>query len=584
MSEEEREHCDEDGSGEEGEDCDEDSSTEEGEGSHKEGEENNSGDELSSINLMTIVRLKTRVIRSLRMNAWTVLREYVIQEGFQIMRLRNEKTRVTAHCASKDCPWRIHASPLADGVTFQIKTYVSTHTCVRSDSTKEASAIWIASKIENVLRENPGMKARGIRNELRKFEVNPQYMQIYRAKKKAMECDVEEDEIIPSTPIFKRFFLGLPALRDGFLEGYSPFMGFDGCHLKEPFGGVLLPAIGLDGNNGLFPVAVAVAESECKESWMFFFENLSRMLGGFTYDKPWTFMSDRQKVNTLTFYLYTVMHEFDYGCLCNASILLGAALKRYFWQAARSVAGDFEFEVHDQNVNYIVNLKGETCNCMVWDISGIPCKHAALGIAHRREDIESYTDNRFSTAKYMKAYRHSIHPIPDPSLWPQDLKVSPSSLLPPVIKKLPGRPKKSRRKEPGEVPNTVRRAGVVRCKSCNQLGHNRRTCPINQYKSKDSELDVTLSQLAKNLKKAKGVVGSRKRKSNQQELQAAKSKKTKAGAPPITISSSQPIGSSSQQVSRPPISSSQPLLRIEQEPNMQGAGPSSQPPSHLGAS
>ncbi|KAK4411809.1 hypothetical protein Sango_0253900 [Sesamum angolense] len=106
------------------------------------------------------------------------------EEGFKVMRMRNEKKRVTAHCSVKDCPWRVNASPLADGVTFQVKTYAPNHTCVRSDPTKEASAEWIASKIESVLRENPGMKARGIRNELKKFGVNPQYMQIYKAKKK----------------------------------------------------------------------------------------------------------------------------------------------------------------------------------------------------------------------------------------------------------------------------------------------------------------------------------------------------------------------------------------------------------------
>ncbi|KAL0394758.1 UNVERIFIED_CONTAM: hypothetical protein Slati_4442000 [Sesamum latifolium] len=115
------------------------------------------------------------------------LKEFVIQEGFKIMRMKNEKTRVTAHCSVKDCPWRIHAAPLVDGVTFQVKTYVPNHTCIRSDPTSEASVDWIATKIESVLRENPWMKTRGIRNELKKFGVNPQYMQICRAKKKTLE-------------------------------------------------------------------------------------------------------------------------------------------------------------------------------------------------------------------------------------------------------------------------------------------------------------------------------------------------------------------------------------------------------------
>ncbi|KAL0352266.1 UNVERIFIED_CONTAM: hypothetical protein Scaly_1615300 [Sesamum calycinum] len=203
------------------------------------------------------------------------LKEFVIQEGFKIMRMRNEKTRVTGHCSVKDYPWRIHASPLAD----------------------------------------------------------------------------DESESIPHAPVFKRFFLGLSALRDGFLEGCSPFLGFDGCHLKGPFGGVLLAAIGLDGNNGLFPVAFAIAESECKESWGFFFENLSIMLSGFSYDKPWTFMSDKQKglVETIN---EIVPNAVNRRCARHIYAnfrgqFVGAALKRYFLQVARSynVAG-FNFALH----------------------------------------------------------------------------------------------------------------------------------------------------------------------------------------------------------------------------------------------
>ena len=65
---------------------------------------------------------------------------------------------------------------------------------------------------------------------------------------------------------------------------------------KGTIWGVLLSAVGLDGNNGLFPIAFEVVESENKESWLFFFRLLSYMLDGFSKDRPWTFMTDRQKV------------------------------------------------------------------------------------------------------------------------------------------------------------------------------------------------------------------------------------------------------------------------------------------------
>ncbi|KAF7812796.1 abscisic acid receptor PYL4-like [Senna tora] len=39
-----------------------------------------------------------------------------------------------------------------------------------------------------------------------------------------------------------------------------PFFGLDGSHLKGPYGRVLLCAVSLDANNGLFPIAFAVVE------------------------------------------------------------------------------------------------------------------------------------------------------------------------------------------------------------------------------------------------------------------------------------------------------------------------------------
>ncbi|KAK4426901.1 hypothetical protein Salat_1458900 [Sesamum alatum] len=133
-------------------------------------------------------------------------------------------------------------------------------------------------------------------------------------------------------------------------------------------------------------------------------------------------------------------------------------------------------------------------------------------------------------------------------------------------------------KEPGEASNPVRKAEVVRCKVCNQQGHNRRTCPVSQNNGKNLEMDVPLTQLARNMKKRKRGVAS----TSQQEVQALKSKKTEAARP--LISNSQPIGSSSQQIARPLISSSQPLPRTEQGPNMQAAGSSSQPHSYIDTS
>ncbi|KAL7254013.1 hypothetical protein ACSBR1_008380 [Camellia fascicularis] len=52
------------------------------------------------------------------------LKDYIVETGFKIVRDKNEKSRVTTHCAAEGCPWRIHASSLLDGITYKIKALV----------------------------------------------------------------------------------------------------------------------------------------------------------------------------------------------------------------------------------------------------------------------------------------------------------------------------------------------------------------------------------------------------------------------------------------------------------------------------
>ena len=101
-------------------------------------------------------------------------------------------------------------------------------------------------------------------------------------------------------------------------------------------------------------------------------------------------------------------------------------------------------------------------------------QHVALRIG---EPLELYCDAYFSKATYIRAYSDLIHPIPDVSLWPP-LEVTPSSVLPPPLRRLPGRPRKNRRREADEgAPSSqTRRSSTLRCALCKQYGHNKRTC------------------------------------------------------------------------------------------------------------
>ena len=53
-------------------------------------------------------------------------------------------------------------------------------------------------------------------------------------------------------------------------------------------------------------------------------------------------------------------------------------------------ASDALYEVETGQESYIVNLDEHTSSCALWQISGLPCKHAMPCIAHIRATYEKY--------------------------------------------------------------------------------------------------------------------------------------------------------------------------------------------------
>lgn len=141
-------------------------------------------------------------------------------------------------------------------------------------------------------------------------------------------------------------------------------------------------------------------------------------------------------------------------------------------------SSDILFEVENFGDRFVVNVRDKTCTCRAWDIKGIPCKHDCAALHLMREDAAKYCSDVYSVEKYIKTYTYGLPPLNGEKLWPA---AEGYPVQPPLAKKIPGRPKKNRKKNPCESdpsnPTKFRKTGVkMTCGKCKQVGHNQRKC------------------------------------------------------------------------------------------------------------
>lgn len=141
-------------------------------------------------------------------------------------------------------------------------------------------------------------------------------------------------------------------------------------------------------------------------------------------------------------------------------------------------ASDVLFEVENFGDRFIVDVKARTCTCRAWDITGIPCIHACAAIHLMRKEASDFCHGAYSVAKYREAYKYGLPPLNGERMWPT---AEGFPIIPPAVKKMPGRPKKKRKRNPLEEdpknPSRLRKTGVrMTCQKCYQIGHNRRSC------------------------------------------------------------------------------------------------------------
>ncbi|KAL4318923.1 hypothetical protein GQ457_18G003740 [Hibiscus cannabinus] len=247
------------------------------------------------------------------------LQKYAIAHRFGYRLRKNDTNRAYAVCAVEGCPWKIHASWVPSASVFRVKRVDEPHTC-DSESRKTATPAkknWLVNIIKDRLKDSPHHKPKEIANSiLHDFGLELNYAQVWRGIEDARQqlqgsykeaygqlpwyCQkIEETNpgsftklLIGDDRRFQRLFLSFHATVYGFQSGCRPLLFLEAIPLKSKYHEIMLTATGLDGDDGIFPVAFAVVDDENEDSWHWFLEQLRSAV---STSRPLTFVSDRDK-------------------------------------------------------------------------------------------------------------------------------------------------------------------------------------------------------------------------------------------------------------------------------------------------
>ncbi|CAH1414796.1 unnamed protein product [Lactuca virosa] len=145
-----------------------------------------------------------------------------------------------------------------------------------------------------------------------------------------------------------------------------------------------------------------------------------------------------------------------------------------YWQVLPS--GLNTFETRNLGESYGVDLEKKTCTCRIWQMNGYGCVHSVATISYVNRDIEAFVDPLYRACIYMNTYKYSIGSMNGSAMWPPTDYIPP---LPPLKRKMPGRPITNRKRDSTEVSGShkVSKAGKkMVCGVCKKSGHNKSTC------------------------------------------------------------------------------------------------------------
>ena len=251
--------------------------------------------------------------------------DYALSKGRNIEQSRWDKTKLSFKCGIRGkCKWRVYCAFDFPTQKWLVKTRYKYHSCTPNGKCKLLRSPVIARLFLDKLREDSGLMPEKIQEQIKEtWKFIASRNQCQRGRTLALKWLEKEyadqfahlrgyvREIEKTNPgssvelatvpnadgddVFDRFYVCFEKLRSSWRGTCRKIIGLDGTFLKVATKGILLTAVGHDGNNQIFPFAWAVVQSENAVAWLWFIKRLKHDLSlgdGSTY----VLLSDSSKV------------------------------------------------------------------------------------------------------------------------------------------------------------------------------------------------------------------------------------------------------------------------------------------------
>ncbi|KAK8554024.1 hypothetical protein V6N12_031002 [Hibiscus sabdariffa] len=439
------------------------------------------------------------------------VRKYAIAKGLALRYLKSEPNRLRVRCRD-GCPWLLFASFDRSVECPVVKTYNHVYTCFRANKNMLLTYKHIQKVFKEKILLDPKMKTATLVTMVRhELWASASYDMCQRAKKVILRESrgsyVEEYANLWGYAVELMYrnlgsTVSIQVYRDNdnnvvFHRMYSVTQG------------ELLVVVGRDGNNQMFPVAWAVVEGECKESWNWFLtelmddlnhpkgegltlmsdqqKKLEEMGQGSTNDllgistKHWSraYFTGTSKCDVLDNNLEEAFSGWILDARCYPIISMMEEIRKKVmrrmhvkkiwatkWPTEISPVakqkleknidhssqcrlvwnGHGGFEVTQGEDQHIVDVERLTCTFREWELTGIPCCHSICAMFHYSKDPHNYIAEWYSKKTFLASYSNVLHPVRRKQFWPK----SDDPIQPPKLKAMPEIAKKKRTKDKDE--------------------------------------------------------------------------------------------------------------------------------------